>query len=637
MAAKSSRKRKPAAKPSKVPNKAGPASSPKAPRRAPNAPATQIGVTLAKDARLMAGCGFGIDQSVFIGAFTVGLPSGFDLAAIEPLLAEFAIAPPASVPPAKGMSPEMYLVARIHAWHAAIQRGLNVPVFGGCRVWDKDAGQIGFAVPSHARGATVAALQFVGGAIVALALGKADDALPVLRKRYVVLRQVLARHALIGLNSMHFIEAAHKLKIEHSVWVDQIWAYGQGRHRLLLNSSVTSATPQIGVSIAKDKLRCSAVLRSAGLPVADSGLAHNVEAAVKIAQHLGYPVVVKPSDMDQGAGVTAGIEDEADLRRAFETAAKASKRIMVEKHHTGRDYRVTVLHGKVIKIMDRRPGGVTGDGTHTVAQLVDLSNARDRAMRAQHGRQRAPMRLDEEALKLLTARGFAADSVLPNGEFVALRRRANISAGGTYQILPPETLHPDNRMLAVNAALALGLDVAGIDVISGDPTKSWRDTGGIIVEVNAQPQIGYRDTEALFGEILVALMRGKGDIPVHLLITQDGLKPLETLPQLAASAKCNAASGGTNAWIAGAGVLGPFANSLRAGKSILIDRRVQGALIAMSESDVLRLGLPAAHFASIRLVGHAEWEPSASLQQLISGHSPQIVRQHAGRAATAAA
>src|SRR5690606_12830044 len=210
-------------------------------------------------------------------------------------------------------------------------------------------------------------------------------------------------------------------------------------------------------------------------------------------------------------------------------------------------------------------------------------------MRAQHGRQRAPMRLDEEALKLLAARGFGPESLLPDGEFVALRRRANISAGGTYQILPPESLHPDNRMLAVNAALALGLDVAGIDVISGDPAKSWRETGGIIVEVNAQPQIGYRDTEEIFGEILMALMRGKGDIPVHLLITQDGLKPAATLPQMAASAKCNAAAWGANAWIAGAGALGPFANSFRAGKAILIDRRVQGALVAMSEKDVMRL------------------------------------------------
>jgi len=630
-------KAKPAAKSKVAPKKADPALAP-----AVKAPAGQISLTLAKDARLMAGCGFGIDQSVFMGTFEVILPSGFSLAKIEPLLAEFAIAPPAIVTAPAGKAPELHLVARIHAWHTAIQRGLNVPVFGGCRVSDNGtapngARLVGLAVPCHARNATVAALQFVCEAIVGLASRKAEDVLPALRKRYRSLRQVLARHGLIGLNAMHFIEAAHTLKIERNVWVDQIWAYGLGRNRLLLNSSVTSATPQIGVSIAKDKLRCSAVLRAAGLPVADNGFANNVGTAVRIAQQLGYPVVVKPADMDQGAGVTAGIEDEADLRRAFEEAAKASKRVMVEKHHAGRDYRVTVLHGKVIKIMDRRAGGVTGDGKNTVAKLVELSNAHDRAMRAQHGRQRAPMRIDDEALKLLTARGFAADSVLPDGEFVALRRRANISAGGTYQILPPETLHPDNHLLAVNAALALGLDIAGIDVISGDPAKSWRETGGIIVEVNAQPQIGYRDTETIFGDILVELMGGKGEIPAHLLITQEGFKPLATLPQLAASAKCNAAAWGKNAWIAGGGVLGPFANSLRAGKAILIDPRAHSALVAMSEKNVLRFGLPASRFTSIRLIGNAEWQPSPVLQQLIGSHSEKIVRQQAGATTSTAA
>jgi len=635
MAGKNSGKRKPASKSKAGSRKTADANV--APKARENVPAGPIRLALTRNARLLPGCGFGTDQSVYIGAIEVGLPAGFDLEAIEPLLAEFAISPPGKAAAGSGMTPEMHLVGRIHAWHAAIQRGLNVPVFGACRVWENSDRSIGFAVPTHARAATTASLQFVAEAISALASGNNEEVLPRLRKRFAGLQQVLRRHALLGLNAMHFIEAAHKLKIERRPWVDNIWAYGSGRNRLLLNSSVTSATPQIGVAIAKDKLRCSAVLRAAGLPVADSGHAQNVDAAVKIAEHLGYPVVVKPADMDQGAGVTAGIEDEADLRRAFEAAAKTSKRIMVEKHHYGRDYRVTVLHGKVIKIMDRKPGGVTGDGVHSVTQLVELLNARDRAMRAQHGRQRAPMRLDDEALKLLGAKGLDPESVLPNGEFVALRRRANISAGGTYEILPPESLHPDNRSLAVNAALTLGLDIAGIDVISGDPAKSWRETGGIIVEVNAQPQIGYRDTEEIFGEILVALMRGKGDIPVHLLITEDGFKAPAALPQLAANAKCNAVAWGRDAWIASAGLLGPFANSFQAGRAILMDRRTQGALLAMSEKDVMRLGLPAARFASIRLVGSAEWKPINGLEQVIRGHSQQIVRQQVVLAASAAA
>jgi cyanophycin synthetase len=275
---------------------------------------------------------------------------------------------------------------------------------------------------------------------------------------------------------------------------------------------------------------------------------------------------------------------------------------------------------------------VTGDGKRTVAQLVKASNDYDRAMRAKLRKQRAPMLIDEEALKLLAARKYGADTVVPDGEFVALRRRANISAGGTYEVLPPEALHPDNRTLAINAAVTVGLDLAGIDIISGDPAKSWRETGGIIVEVNAQPQIGFRDTEEIFGEILLALLRGtRGEIPVHLLIVQDGVRLPPSLPDLAARANCNAAAWGTQGWIASAGALGPFANAFRAGRGILQDPRVTGALIAMTEQDVLRFGLPAARFASIRLIGEAAWQPSPTLQHLIGGHSPKIVRQQPGQ------
>jgi cyanophycin synthetase len=650
MAARTSRKRKPAGKSAakRAAAKAGPSSgkakrdkpAKAGSRRAPaaaapaSAAASDIVLSLAKETRSMPGCGFGIDQAMLLGAIDVRLPDGFDLEAVEAHLEEFAIAPPEPAPAATGMLPEARLVSRIHAWHAAIQRGLNLPVFGGCRLWDAgtDPGgvhRIRFAVPGHTQHASLAALQFVIETVTALASRPAtpEEVLPARRRRFAALRQSLARHALLGINPMHFIEAAHALGIEHAPWVEQVWAYGLGRNRVLLNSTVSSKTPQIGVTTAKDKLKCSAVLRAAGLPVAQSGFAPNVEAAAKLAQHIGYPVVIKPADLDQGAGVTAGIEDEADLRRAFEAAAKVSKRVMIEKHHYGRDYRVTVLHGRVIKVMDRRPGGVTGDGKHTVARLVELSNDRDKAMRAKLRRQRAPMRIDEEAQKLLAARGYDADSVISEGEFVPLRRRANISAGGTYEILPPDALHPDNRMLAVNAAVALGLDIAGIDVISEDPAKSWRETDGIIVEVNAQPQIGYRDTEAIFGEILMALMGGKGDIPVHLVVTEDGFELPAPLPQLAAGAKCNAAAAGTSAWIAGAGELGPFANSFRAARGVLRDTRTAAAVVAMTEADVLRFGLPAARLASIQLVGAEPWQPSPSLQQLIAGHSKRIVRQ----------
>jgi cyanophycin synthetase len=310
---------------------------------------------------------------------------------------------------------------------------------------------------------------------------------------------------------------------------------------------------------------------------------------------------------------------------------------MVEKHHDGCEYRVTVLHGNVVRAWVRRPGGITGDGERTVAELIERFNREPRNRLAELLKGRPVLTLDEETQTMLSAEGYSVDSVIPDGEFVPMRRRANISAGGTYHLIAPDTLHPDNRALAVNAATTLGLDIAGIDIISGDPTESWRETGGIICEVNASPQLGYGHSEAFYGEVLTAVLGGKGDIPIHLIISPESFGLRGPLSGLAASAQCNAAASGTTAWIEGGGTLGPFADVWRASKAILLDTRVEAALVVMTEEEVLRWGLPAAYLASIRLVGQAGWRPPASLLDLIHGHSPQILRSKTGAQAGIAA
>jgi cyanophycin synthetase len=51
-------------------------------------------------------------------------------------------------------------------------------------------------------------------------------------------------------------------------------------------------------------------------------------------------------------------------------------------------------------------------------------------------------------------------------------------------------VHPDNREMAVRAVQAVGLDVGGVDFLTSDITKSFKQVGGAIVEINAAP--GFR-------------------------------------------------------------------------------------------------------------------------------------------------
>ncbi|HVY47305.1 MAG TPA: Mur ligase family protein, partial [Minicystis sp.] len=97
--------------------------------------------------------------------------------------------------------------------------------------------------------------------------------------------------------------------------------------------------------------------------------------------------------------------------------------------------------------------------------------------------------IDDQAERLLKLAGYTVATVLPKGERFMLRATGNLSTGGTA-VDKTDVIHPDNAEIAVRAAKVVGLDVAGIDLICEDISKSVREHGGVIVEVNAAP--GFR-------------------------------------------------------------------------------------------------------------------------------------------------
>ena len=208
------------------------------------------------------------------------------------------------------------------------------------------------------------------------------------------------------------------------------------------------------------------------------------------AHRLGFPCVVKPLDGNHGRGVHLDLRSEDAVRAAFHGALAQSRSgdVVVETYVTGNDYRCLVIGGKVAAIAERVPASVTGDGEHTVRQLVDIANATRGAASAT--RRCSPgSSVDAAAEELVRAQGYGLDDVLPAGTWVKLALTGNMSTGGTSIDRTIEA-HPDNVEIAETAARIVGLDVAGIDFICPDITTPVRETGGAIVEVNAAP--GFR-------------------------------------------------------------------------------------------------------------------------------------------------
>ena len=296
----------------------------------------------------------------------------------------------------------------------------------------------------------------------------------------------LLRKSAFGPSTQALVDAARRRGIPVERLNGQsLIQLGWGANQRRLRASVTSRTGLVAAESAGDKAEAKALLERIGVPVARGTVVRSADEAVLAAKRLRAPLVIKPLDGNHGRGVTTGLLTENDLRAAFAEAARHSRRVIVEEQLPGRDHRILVVDGQVVAVAERAPPRVIGDGVHTVAELVEQVNADPRRGDG-HESVLTRIRLDAAAGDVLARQGLSPDAVPAPGREVLLRTAANLSAGGTAIDRTAE-IHPDNAAIARRAALAVGLDVAGIDLLAPDISRSVRETGGGVVEVNAAP------------------------------------------------------------------------------------------------------------------------------------------------------
>jgi cyanophycin synthetase len=265
---------------------------------------------------------------------------------------------------------------------------------------------------------------------------------------------------------------------------------GHGRYQRRIWATRTSVTSGVATDIAGNKELTNQLLRDMGIPSPAGIVVRSSNGAVRAANRLGYPVVLKPMDGNHGRGVCLDLQNATQVKRQFAHARSESRdgSVLVERMVTGKDYRVLVVEGEAIAVAERVPAQVIGDGVHTVGQLVDITNA-DPRRGVGHENVLTRIIIDDQTEDILARQGLSLDKVAEADQVVRLKQTANMSTGGT-SIDRTDDIHPDNVEIAVEAALAVGLDVAGIDFITPDISRSVHEVGGAIVEVNAAP--GFR-------------------------------------------------------------------------------------------------------------------------------------------------
>ncbi len=266
--------------------------------------------------------------------------------------------------------------------------------------------------------------------------------------------------------------------------------FGHGIHQQRIQATITSETRHIAVEIACDKEDTHQLLNDLGLPVPQQRMVYSERRAIAAAERIGYPVVLKPLNANHGRGVSINLTTPEQISAAFEMALEqgTGRAVLVESFVIGMDHRMLVVDKELVAVAKRVPGHVIGDGKKTIQELIDIVND-DPRRGIGHEKVLTKLELDNQANRLLDEAEKSADTVLDDGEIFYLRATANLSTGGTA-IDMTDVVHPDNREMAVRAVRAVGLDVGGVDFLSDDITRSYKEIGGAIVEVNAAP--GFR-------------------------------------------------------------------------------------------------------------------------------------------------
>lgn len=239
---------------------------------------------------------------------------------------------------------------------------------------------------------------------------------------------------------------------------------------------VPSTTSVFAASLAEDKLATYEVFAQEGIPQPET-IHLSKDKDKKRDQLAGLlekysKIVVKPVDGAHGRGVVTNISDIDEAMKAADSDGEmiAQEQLLDDVI----EVRAICVGGKFIDAYKRIPAMVTGDGEHTILELIDKEN-RELRVEAYLGEF---ARIDKKAaIDYLDKCDIDKNRVPAEGEKVRVIGICNVGAGGTVE----ETkLTPEQIALVEKIAKIIDLPLMGVDFY-----------GDKVIEINAVPSLYY--------------------------------------------------------------------------------------------------------------------------------------------------
>jgi D-alanine-D-alanine ligase-like ATP-grasp enzyme len=208
------------------------------------------------------------------------------------------------------------------------------------------------------------------------------------------------------------------------------------------------------------------------------------EAASYAAQHLRYPIYVKPVSGSRGINIFT-VDNEQELQTTLELYQASKVRVaLLEEALTMPDYRIVVFDDICIAAYRRVPMTVVGDGDQTIEQLIvslrETYEAQGRLIKTEPN--------DPRILHQLAKQGLQLGDRLQPGEHCTVLPISNLSAGGTAENVT-DSINPRWVKLAATIAANFGLRLCGLDLACADITAA--DSAYSVIEVNSSPGLEH--------------------------------------------------------------------------------------------------------------------------------------------------
>lgn len=190
-------------------------------------------------------------------------------------------------------------------------------------------------------------------------------------------------------------------------------------------------------------------------------------------------LIVKPNNSTLSRGLTLGIKTKEELQQALDSAFAFDERALVQEQVSGEEIRFALLQGKVQAAILRQKPHLVGDGTSTVAELVDKEDA-------------ARLSVKDTAIlyprlnEVVDLTSLTMSNVLALGERIELGKGTMIRSGASmYNV--KDTIHPSYIQTVELLASELGAGFFVIDMMLDDYTKPRSATNYAFIEFNKAP------------------------------------------------------------------------------------------------------------------------------------------------------